>query len=47
VRAAWDGADAAYMRTLKVARVALRGNPKARAAAKVLKTLLTPDDANG
>jgi hypothetical protein len=32
VRAAWDAADAAYMRTLKVARVALQDDPKARAA---------------
>lgn len=32
VRAAWEEADAAYMRTLKVARVALKGNQKARAA---------------
>ena len=32
VRAAWEEADAAYRRTLKVARVALKGSQKARAA---------------
>jgi hypothetical protein len=32
VRAAWDEANAAYMRALKVARIALRGNTKADAA---------------
>lgn len=32
VRAAWDAADAAYRRTLKVARVAFQDHPKARAA---------------
>ena len=32
VQAAWEEGDAAYMRALKVARVALKGNQKARAA---------------
>ena len=32
VQTAWDEGNAAYMRTFKVARVALKGNPKARAA---------------
>ncbi len=32
LQAAWDEADAAYMRALKVARLALKDNPKARAA---------------
>ncbi len=32
VRAAWDEANAAYMRALKVARIALRGNTKAQTA---------------
>jgi hypothetical protein len=32
VKAAWAEADAAYMRSLKVARVALRGSQKARGA---------------
>ncbi|MCP4548036.1 MAG: hypothetical protein GY835_16345 [bacterium] len=32
VQAAWDEANTAYMRTLKIARVALKGGTKARAA---------------